>query len=96
MNKYTIIRTIGNGSVGSVFLAKEKKSNRIYAIKKISIKKCEYGCHMQEAAHNEVLFILKYFISFIFFNQFNILILFHVLIILLKIKTYSWFWNMFL
>ena len=79
MNKYIIIRTIGNGSVGSVFLATEKSSKRIYAIKKLSIKKYEFGGHMQEAAQNEVLFILCCFISFIFFSQFIILILFHML-----------------
>ena len=61
MNKYTILRTIGNGSVGSVYLAKEKKTKTVYAIKKSSTayyqNSSEITGHMFEIAQKEVAFI---------------------------------------
>ena len=38
MKKYSIIKNIGNGSSGSVYLAKHNLSNKFYAIKKINFK----------------------------------------------------------
>ena len=37
MQKYEIIRELGSGSYGKVFLARSKRNNQQYAIKEISI-----------------------------------------------------------